>query len=259
MRRAAIVAPLRTAVGGYGKALRTVPVEDLAATVVKAVVQRSGIDPERIEDVSFAQSYASSEVPCIGRWIALHAGLPEHVAGIQIDRRCGAGLQAIVTAAMTMQTGAADVMPGQIVNMVVVGGSDEGWSFANEFETECPARRLLICAGDKAAEIVNGEIITAVCPAGNSVFILCQRRAIAPVKIGGANGIHRIESWNNVGARVSHRGQPCRNSQDESFHVMKNITFRQLNRKKSIAIFWSGASGLCRRQTRRLLNATCVG
>jgi acetyl-CoA C-acetyltransferase len=110
MRRAAIVAPLRTAVGGYGKALRTVPVEDLAATVVKAVVQRSGVDPERIEDVSFAQSYANSEVPCIGRWIALHAGLPEHVAGIQIDRRCGGGLQAIVTAAMTVQTGAADVV-----------------------------------------------------------------------------------------------------------------------------------------------------
>ena len=110
MRRAAIVAPLRTAVGGYGKALRTVPVEDLAATVVKAVVQSSGIDPERIEDVSFAQSYANSEVPCIGRWIALHAGLPEHVAGIQIDRRCGGGLQAIVTAAMTVQTGAADVV-----------------------------------------------------------------------------------------------------------------------------------------------------
>jgi acetyl-CoA C-acetyltransferase len=110
MRRAAIVAPLRTAVGGYGKALRTVPVEDLAATVVSAVVQRSGIDPERIEDVSFAQSYANSEVPCIGRWIALHAGLPEHVAGLQIDRRCGGGLQAIVTAAMMVQTGAADVV-----------------------------------------------------------------------------------------------------------------------------------------------------
>jgi acetyl-CoA C-acetyltransferase len=108
MRRAAIVAP-RTAVGAYGKALRTVPVS-LAATVVKAVVQHSGIDAERIDDASFAQSYANSEVPCIGRWIALHAGLPEHVAGIQVDRRCGGGLQAIVTAAMTVQTGAADVV-----------------------------------------------------------------------------------------------------------------------------------------------------
>ena len=127
MRRAAIVAPLRTAVGGYGKALRTVPVEDVAATVVRAVVRRSGIDPERIEDVSFAQSYANSEVPCIGRWVALHAGLPEHVAGLQIDRRCGGGLQAIVTAAMTVQTGAADV---------VLAGGAESMSRIEHYSTD---------------------------------------------------------------------------------------------------------------------------
>ncbi|MTD54340.1 acetyl-CoA C-acetyltransferase [Amycolatopsis pithecellobii] len=110
MRRAAIVCPLRTPVGVFGKALRTVPVEDLAATVVRAVVEKSGIDPGRIDDVSFAQSYANSETPCVGRWVALHAGLPEQVAGLQIDRRCGGGLQAIVTAAMMVQTGAADVV-----------------------------------------------------------------------------------------------------------------------------------------------------
>jgi acetyl-CoA C-acetyltransferase len=127
MRRAAIVAPLRTAVGGYGKALRTVPVEDLAATVVKAVVQRSGIDPDRIEDVVFAQSYANSEVPCFGRWIALHSGLPEHVAGLQIDRRCGGGLQAIVTAAMIVQSGAADV---------VVAGGAESMSRIEHYTTD---------------------------------------------------------------------------------------------------------------------------
>jgi acetyl-CoA C-acetyltransferase len=110
MRRAAIVTPLRTPVGVYGKALRTVPAEDLAATVVREVIARSGIDPQRIEDVSFAQSYANSETPCVGRWVALHAGLPEHVAGTQVDRRCGGGLQAIVNAAMMVQTGAADVV-----------------------------------------------------------------------------------------------------------------------------------------------------
>jgi acetyl-CoA C-acetyltransferase len=110
MRRAAIVAPLRTAVGGFGKSLREVAVEDMARTVVRAVVERSGIDPQRIDDVSFAQSYPNSEVPCIGRWVALHAGLPEHVAGMQLDRRCGGGLQAVVNAAMMVQTGAADVV-----------------------------------------------------------------------------------------------------------------------------------------------------
>ena len=110
MRRAAIVSPLRTPVGTFGGALRPVPVEDLAATVVRAVVERSGVDPHGVEDVVFAQSYANSETPCIGRWAALHAGLPLATPGLQLDRRCGGGLQAVVTAAMMIQTGAADVV-----------------------------------------------------------------------------------------------------------------------------------------------------
>jgi acetyl-CoA C-acetyltransferase len=73
-------------------------------------VNQSGIDPEAVEDVVMAQSYANSEAPCIGRWAALHAGLPVSVPGLQIDRRCGGGLQAVITAAMTVQTGAADVV-----------------------------------------------------------------------------------------------------------------------------------------------------
>ncbi|MGW6249439.1 acetyl-CoA C-acetyltransferase [Streptomyces roseolus] len=110
MRRAAIVSPVRTPVGAFGGALRPVAVEDLAATVIKAVVERSGVDPERIDDVAMAQSYANSETPCIGRWAALHAGLPLSVPGFQTDRRCGGGLQALVTAAMMVQTGACDVV-----------------------------------------------------------------------------------------------------------------------------------------------------
>ena len=110
MRRAAIVSPLRTPVGTFGGALRDVPVEDLAATVVRAVVSRSGVDPGRIDDVVFAQSYPNSEVPCVGRWVALHAGLPIEVPGMQLDRRCAGGLQALVMASMRVQTGAADVV-----------------------------------------------------------------------------------------------------------------------------------------------------
>jgi acetyl-CoA C-acetyltransferase len=110
MRRAAIVTPLRTPVGTFGGSLRDLPVEDLAATIVRAVVDGSGVDPERIDDVVFAQSYANSEVPCVGRWVALHAGLPISVPGMQLDRRCGGGLQALATAAMMVQTGAADVV-----------------------------------------------------------------------------------------------------------------------------------------------------
>jgi acetyl-CoA C-acetyltransferase len=90
--------------------LRTVPVEVLGATVVRALVERTKLDPQRIDDVVFAQSYASGETPCVGRWIALEAGLPIEVPGMQIDRRCGGGLQAVITAAMMVQSGAADVV-----------------------------------------------------------------------------------------------------------------------------------------------------
>ena len=109
MRRAAIVTPLRTPVGKFLGALSSVSAIDLASTVVKALVERSGVDPARIDDVVFAQSYANGEAPCIGRWAALAADLPIEVPGLQLDRRCGGGLQAIATAAMMVQTGAADV------------------------------------------------------------------------------------------------------------------------------------------------------
>ncbi|MCO7641148.1 acetyl-CoA C-acetyltransferase [Pseudomonas sp. S 311-6] len=110
MRRAAIVAPRRTPVGAFGGSLRTVPVERLGAEVVRAILAQTRLDPERIDDVVFAQSYANSETPCVGRWIALEAGLPVGVPGMQLDRRCGGGLQALINAAMMVQTGAADVV-----------------------------------------------------------------------------------------------------------------------------------------------------
>jgi acetyl-CoA C-acetyltransferase len=109
-RRAAIVSPLRTPIGAFGGALKNVPVEELGATVARAIVERTHIDPARIDDVIFAQSYMNGETPCTGRWVALQAGFPVHVPGLQVDRRCGGGLQAIAMAAMMVQTGAVDVV-----------------------------------------------------------------------------------------------------------------------------------------------------
>ncbi|MGZ8230923.1 MAG: thiolase family protein, partial [Burkholderiales bacterium] len=110
MRRAAIVAPLRTPVGVYGGSLRPVPVETLIATVIKAVIQHAGLDPMRIDDVIVAQSYANGEAPCIGRYAVLEADLPIEIPGYQLDRRCGSGLQAVLNAAMMVQTEVADVV-----------------------------------------------------------------------------------------------------------------------------------------------------
>jgi acetyl-CoA C-acetyltransferase len=127
MRRAAIVAPVRTGVGTFGGSLRPIPVETLGATAVKAVLERTKLDPGLIEDVVFAQSYTNGEAPCVGRWIALEAGLPIEVPGMQLDRRCGGGLQAVITASMMVQSGAADV---------VVAGGVESMSNIEYYTTD---------------------------------------------------------------------------------------------------------------------------
>ena len=116
MKRAAIVSPIRTPVGKFLGGLASLSAGDLGAVVLRSLVERTKIDPGRIDDVIFAQGYASGEAPCIARWAALAADLPITVPGYQLDRRCGSGLQAVVDAAMMVQTGAADV--------VVAGGAE---------------------------------------------------------------------------------------------------------------------------------------
>ncbi|MBH0778550.1 thiolase family protein [Nocardia bovistercoris] len=108
MRRAAIVAPVRTPSGVEGGALTGMPPDWLATTVLSAVIERSGIDPWRIEDVAMA--CVDVGAPELGRRAARGAGLPFAVPGFLTDRRSGSGLQAVITAAMMIQTGAADVV-----------------------------------------------------------------------------------------------------------------------------------------------------
>ena len=71
MKRAAIVSPLRTPIGAFGGALKSIPVEQLGATVARAVVEKAGLDPARIEDVVFAQSYMNRRCRD-GRWRREH-------------------------------------------------------------------------------------------------------------------------------------------------------------------------------------------
>ena len=116
LRRAAIVSPLRTAVGKFGGTLAPMNAGALGAVILKALVDRTGIDPSRVDDVVFAQGYGNAEAPAIGHWAWLAAGLPIEVPGYQLDRRCGSGLQAVIDAAMMVQTGVSD--------MVVAGGCE---------------------------------------------------------------------------------------------------------------------------------------
>jgi acetyl-CoA C-acetyltransferase len=107
---AVICEPLRTPVGGFGGALRDVPAHELAATVVRAVLDRSGLPPDAVDDVVLGHSYPTMEAPAIGRIAALDAGLPVTVPGLQVDRRCGSGLQAVLQAAMQVQTGVSGLL-----------------------------------------------------------------------------------------------------------------------------------------------------
>ena len=125
-RRAAIVSPLRTAVGKFQGSLASVEAGQLGAVILKALVERSGIDPERVDDVVFSQGYGSGEAPAIGHWSWLAAGLPLEVPGYQLDRRCGSGLQAVVNAAMMIEAGHADV---------VVAGGCESMSNVEHYTT----------------------------------------------------------------------------------------------------------------------------
>ena len=116
MKEVVICEPIRTAVGGYGGMYVDVPATKLAQTVIEGILARTGVDPEAIDDVIFGQCYPNGEAPAIGRVAALDAGLPITVPGVQIDRRCGSGLQAVLDAAMRVQTGAC--------KLVLAGGAE---------------------------------------------------------------------------------------------------------------------------------------
>jgi acetyl-CoA C-acetyltransferase len=127
MRRAAIVSPIRTAVGKYLGVLSGMPAGELGAVVIKDLMARTKIDPMKIDDVVFAQGYGNGEAPAIGRWSALAAGLPIEVPGYMVDRRCGSGLQAVIDAAMMIQTNVADV---------VIAGGVESMSQVEYYTTD---------------------------------------------------------------------------------------------------------------------------
>ncbi len=127
LRRAAIVAPIRTAVGKFGGALSSLSAGELGAVILKALVERTKIDPARVDDVVFSQGYGNGEAPSIGHWSWLAAGLPLEVPGYQLDRRCGSGLQAVINAAMMVQTGMSDI---------VVAGGVESMSNVEHYSTD---------------------------------------------------------------------------------------------------------------------------
>ncbi|UZG59491.1 acetyl-CoA C-acetyltransferase [Rhodococcus opacus] len=116
MRDVVICEPLRTPVGRFGGMFKDITPQSLAATVITALVERTGIEGSQIDDVILGQASPGGEAPAIGRIAALDAGLGIDVPGMQVDRRCGSGLQAVITAVLQVASGGND--------LVLAGGAE---------------------------------------------------------------------------------------------------------------------------------------
>ena len=133
LREAWIVSAVRTPIGRYGGALKDVRPDDLAALVIRAAVERAGIEPSLVEDVVLGCSnQACEDNRNVARMASLLAGFPVEVAGQTINRLCGSGLQAINTAAHAIMVGDGDVfVAGGVESMTrspwVLAKPPSGW------------------------------------------------------------------------------------------------------------------------------------
>ncbi|OMC44821.1 acetyl-CoA C-acetyltransferase [Mycobacterium sp. IS-1264] len=116
MREAVICEPVRTPIGRYGGMFKSQTAVDLGVAALKGLLERTGLAPEAVHDVILGHCYPSSEAPAIGRVVALDSGLPVTVPGMQVDRRCGSGLQAVIQACLQVANGDHD--------LVIAGGCE---------------------------------------------------------------------------------------------------------------------------------------
>lgn len=124
---AVICEPLRTPVGRFGGVFKDVAPETLAAGLITELLDRTGLSADQIDDVVLGQASPNGEAPAIGRVAALDAGLGVEVPGLQVDRRCGSGLQAVLQACMQVATGGSDL---------VLAGGTESMSRAEFYATD---------------------------------------------------------------------------------------------------------------------------
>ena len=116
MEPVVICHPVRTPVGGFMGSLAAMPADELATVVVREVARRGNLVEGDVDDVILGNCNPSGEFPAIGRIAALNAGLGVGVPGLQVDRRCGSGLQAVLYGAMQVATGAS--------SLVIAGGAE---------------------------------------------------------------------------------------------------------------------------------------
>lgn len=127
MPSAVICEPVRTPIGRYGGMFKSLSVVDLAVAALTGLLQRTGVPADAVEDVILGHCYPNPEAPALGRVVALDAGLPVTVCGMQVDRRCGSGLQSVIQACLQVSAG---------VNDLVVAGGAESMSNVAFYSTD---------------------------------------------------------------------------------------------------------------------------
>ncbi|MFE5286771.1 acetyl-CoA C-acetyltransferase [Nocardia sp. NPDC056611] len=165
MPEAVICEPLRTPVGRYGGVFKDIPAQDLAAAVITELITRTGIGSDAIDDIILGQASPNGDAPAIGRIAALDAGLDVTVPGIQVDRRCGSGLQAVLQACMQVQSGGSDlVLAGGVESMsrTEFYATDLRWGVRGEaVGLHDRLARARVTAGGRNFRIDGGMIETA--------------------------------------------------------------------------------------------------
>ncbi|MDH6242777.1 acetyl-CoA C-acetyltransferase [Mycobacterium sp. OTB74] len=162
---AVICEPIRTPIGRYSGMFKELTAVELGVAALQGLLARTGIPVDAVEDVILGHCYPSMEAPAIGRVVALDAGLPITVPGMQIDRRCGSGLQAVIQACMQVASGNNDlVVAGGAESMsnVVFHSTDMRWGGARGgIKVHDALARGRSTAGGKNYPVPGGMLETA--------------------------------------------------------------------------------------------------
>ena len=110
VRDVVISSAARTAIGSFGRSLRDVPPTELGVAAARAAIERARLDPAQVEQVVFGNViHTSPEDHYLARVVGINAGIPKESPALTLNRLCGSGLQAVVSAAQMIQTGEAEV------------------------------------------------------------------------------------------------------------------------------------------------------
>jgi acetyl-CoA C-acetyltransferase len=111
MTEVVIASAARTAIGTFGRSLRDVPPTELGATVARSAIERAGLEPDQVEQVVFGNViHTAAEDMYMARVVGIRAGIPKESPAFTVNRLCGSGVQAIVSAAQTIQSGDAEIV-----------------------------------------------------------------------------------------------------------------------------------------------------